>query len=157
MLLTPSLCHKRSHLLGPPPPSSMTYFMGGPWVQLSEWCGSQVKECLLRNANCVGPFKRMAETSGPPGGFEVSNTIGQPLVWFQNPKAYYVKFLVFFGAEMVCLKTQLTLMLTLTDPHDAYENLLSAVGIETWKTRTTTNSLTTCAIGVYTMLRLNSA
>ena len=30
MLLTPSLCHKLSHLLGPPPPSSVTYFMDGP-------------------------------------------------------------------------------------------------------------------------------
>ena len=30
MLLTPSPCHKLSHLLGPPPPSSMTYFMDGP-------------------------------------------------------------------------------------------------------------------------------
>ena len=34
MLLTPSLCHKLSHLLGPPPPSSMTYFMDGPLVGL---------------------------------------------------------------------------------------------------------------------------
>ena len=29
MLLTPSPCHKLSHL-GPPPPSSVTYFMDGP-------------------------------------------------------------------------------------------------------------------------------
>ena len=29
MLLTPSPCHKLSHLLGPP--SSMTYFMDGPF------------------------------------------------------------------------------------------------------------------------------
>ena len=29
MLLTPSLCHKLSHFLGPPPPS-VTYFMDGP-------------------------------------------------------------------------------------------------------------------------------
>ena len=27
MLFTPSPCHKLSHLLGPPPPSSVTYFM----------------------------------------------------------------------------------------------------------------------------------
>jgi len=26
----PSPCHKLSHLLGPPPPSSATYFMDGP-------------------------------------------------------------------------------------------------------------------------------
>ena len=30
MLLTPSLCHKLSQFLGPPPPSSVTYFMDGP-------------------------------------------------------------------------------------------------------------------------------
>jgi len=31
MLLDPlSLCHKLSRLLGPPPPSSVTYFMDGP-------------------------------------------------------------------------------------------------------------------------------
>src|SRR6218665_700911 len=30
MLLTPSPCHKLSHLLGPPPPSSVTYFIDGP-------------------------------------------------------------------------------------------------------------------------------
>src|SRR6218665_2989114 len=28
----PSLCHKLSHLLGPPPPSSVTYFMDGPYA-----------------------------------------------------------------------------------------------------------------------------
>src|SRR6218665_2670118 len=31
MLLTPSPCHKLSHLLGPPPPSSVTYFVDGPY------------------------------------------------------------------------------------------------------------------------------
>jgi len=31
MLFTPSPCHKLSHLLGPPPTSSVTYFMDGPW------------------------------------------------------------------------------------------------------------------------------
>ena len=30
MLLTPSPCHKLSHFLGPPHPSSVTYFMDGP-------------------------------------------------------------------------------------------------------------------------------
>src|SRR6218665_1693913 len=30
MLLTPSLCHKLSHLVGPPPPSNVTYFMDCP-------------------------------------------------------------------------------------------------------------------------------
>ena len=30
MLFTPSPCHKLSHLLGPPPSSSVTYFMDGP-------------------------------------------------------------------------------------------------------------------------------
>ena len=30
MLLTPSPYHKLSHLLGLPPPSSVTYFMDGP-------------------------------------------------------------------------------------------------------------------------------
>ena len=30
MLLDPSPCHKLSNLLGPPPPSSVTYFMDGP-------------------------------------------------------------------------------------------------------------------------------
>ena len=30
MLLTPSPCHKLSHFLGPPPLSSVTYFMDGP-------------------------------------------------------------------------------------------------------------------------------
>src|SRR6218665_2960925 len=29
---TPPPCHKLSHLLGPPPPSSVTYFMDGPYV-----------------------------------------------------------------------------------------------------------------------------
>ena len=33
MLLNPSPCHKLSHLLGPPPPSSVTYFMDGPLLQ----------------------------------------------------------------------------------------------------------------------------
>src|SRR6218665_2024362 len=28
--LPPSPCHKLSHLLGPPPPSSVTYLMDGP-------------------------------------------------------------------------------------------------------------------------------
>ena len=28
----PTPCHKLSHLLGPPPPSSVTYFMDGPKV-----------------------------------------------------------------------------------------------------------------------------
>ena len=33
MLLTPPLpYHKLSHLLGPPPPSSVTYFMDGPYL-----------------------------------------------------------------------------------------------------------------------------
>ena len=32
MLLTPSPCHKLSHLLGPPPPSSVTHFMDGPFA-----------------------------------------------------------------------------------------------------------------------------
>ena len=32
MLFTPSPCHKLSHLLGPPTPASMTYFMDGPYV-----------------------------------------------------------------------------------------------------------------------------
>src|SRR6218665_1927519 len=30
MVFTLSPCHKLSHLLGPPPPSSVTYFMDGP-------------------------------------------------------------------------------------------------------------------------------
>src|SRR6218665_576493 len=30
--LSPSPCHKLSHLLGPPSPSSVTYFMDGPQV-----------------------------------------------------------------------------------------------------------------------------
>ena len=30
MLFIPSLCHKLSHLLGPPSPLSVTYFMDGP-------------------------------------------------------------------------------------------------------------------------------
>ena len=34
MLLTPLPCHKLSHLLGPPPPSSVTYFMDGPLLML---------------------------------------------------------------------------------------------------------------------------
>ena len=28
---SPSLCHKLSHFLGPPPRSSVTYFMDGPF------------------------------------------------------------------------------------------------------------------------------
>src|SRR6218665_2719876 len=32
MLYTPSPCHKLSHLLEPPPLSSMTYFMDGPYT-----------------------------------------------------------------------------------------------------------------------------
>ena len=32
MLFTPSPCHKLSHLLGPPAPSSVTYFMDGPFI-----------------------------------------------------------------------------------------------------------------------------
>src|SRR6218665_980186 len=31
--LDPLSCHKLSHLLGPPPPSSVTYFMDGPYWQ----------------------------------------------------------------------------------------------------------------------------
>ena len=31
MLLTPSPCHKLSHFLGPPSPSSLTNFMDGPF------------------------------------------------------------------------------------------------------------------------------
>src|SRR6218665_1561376 len=30
----PSPCHKLSHLLGPPPPSSVTYFMDGPYLRI---------------------------------------------------------------------------------------------------------------------------
>jgi len=32
--LPPPLCHKLSHLLGPPPLSSVTYFMDGPLYQI---------------------------------------------------------------------------------------------------------------------------
>ena len=35
MLLTPSPSHKLSHLLGPPTPLSVTYFMDGPFVSLN--------------------------------------------------------------------------------------------------------------------------
>ena len=31
---TPSSCHKLSHLLGPSPPSSVTYFMDGPKAKM---------------------------------------------------------------------------------------------------------------------------
>src|SRR6218665_207335 len=44
MLLTSSLCHKLSHLLGPHPPSSVTYFMDGPrliWTDQSEYAISK--------------------------------------------------------------------------------------------------------------------
>ena len=34
-LYPPSPCHKLSHLLGPPPPSSVTYFMDGPQVYVA--------------------------------------------------------------------------------------------------------------------------
>ena len=30
--LSPSPCHKLSHLLGPPSPSGVTYFMDGPYA-----------------------------------------------------------------------------------------------------------------------------
>src|SRR6218665_1750390 len=36
MLMTPSPCHKLSHLLGPPPPSSVTYFMDGPKERVTD-------------------------------------------------------------------------------------------------------------------------
>jgi len=34
-LYPPPPCHKLSHLLGPPPLSSVTYFMDGPWQSVS--------------------------------------------------------------------------------------------------------------------------
>ena len=37
MRLTPSPCHKLSHLLGPLPTSSVTYFMDGPYVGCVRW------------------------------------------------------------------------------------------------------------------------
>src|SRR6218665_2677516 len=35
MLFDPSPCHKLSHLLGPSPPSSVTYFMDGPYLEFT--------------------------------------------------------------------------------------------------------------------------
>ena len=32
LLIPPPPCHKLSHLLGPPQPSSVTYFMDGPFL-----------------------------------------------------------------------------------------------------------------------------
>jgi len=48
------------------------------------------------------------------------------------------------------------LNLTLTHSLDAYENILTAIGIETCKTRTMANAITrlTCAIYVYMILKL---
>ena len=43
MLFNPSPCHKLSHLLGPPPPLSVTYFMDGLWVTYVE------NHCWTRN------------------------------------------------------------------------------------------------------------
>ena len=34
----PSPCHKLSHLLGSTPPSSVTYFMDGPFTSTSKVC-----------------------------------------------------------------------------------------------------------------------
>ena len=35
MLFTPSLCHKLSHLLGPPPPLERDVLYGRPLIQLT--------------------------------------------------------------------------------------------------------------------------
>ena len=53
----------------------------------------------------------------------------------------------------------MVLSLTLTNPLDAYEKIVSAVGMETCKTRTMANALTTCTctINVYMMLGLYEA
>ena len=58
---------------------------------------------------------------------------------------------------LILTTTLTTLNLTITDPHDAYETVFSAVGIGTWKTLTTANTLTTCAIDVCTMSMLYDA
>src|SRR6218665_3140538 len=49
MLFTPSLCHKLSHLLGPPPPlSSVTYFMDGPLPFAAEFMIFRRREVLSK-------------------------------------------------------------------------------------------------------------
>src|SRR6218665_253826 len=56
MLLTPSPCHKLSHHLGPPPPpSSVTYFMDGPYIlylKLICICVSGFRNWAVVNLSC---------------------------------------------------------------------------------------------------------
>src|SRR6218665_2546719 len=58
--LYPLPCHKLSHLLGPPPPSSVTYFMDGPCRQ--NVCRRSVVESPYRSP-LYGPFRQA--TNGP--------------------------------------------------------------------------------------------
>ena len=48
MLLTPSPCHKLSHLLGPPPPS-VTYFMDGPYTNTRKFSVKVVGPTVWHN------------------------------------------------------------------------------------------------------------
>jgi len=54
MLLTlPSPCHKLSHLLGPPPTSSVTYFMDGP-MDVNNVCEIEVGFVqVIMNTNVI--------------------------------------------------------------------------------------------------------
>ena len=73
MLLTPSPCHKLSHFLAPPPPSSGTYFMDGPYRSnanddYSHLCklimghGGALVESIALNRRVVGSTPALAAT-----------------------------------------------------------------------------------------------
>src|SRR6218665_3201513 len=63
MLLTPSPCHKLSHLLGPPPPSSVTYFMDGPYAPCKD---TYPPSRYDNNPRPVAPSALSAELSRVP-------------------------------------------------------------------------------------------
>src|SRR6218665_578622 len=87
MLLTPSPCHKLSHFLGPPPPSSVTYFMDGPFLSRNPDLKKQkfldsfipaisiaplqvlyYSEALPTTArNCIGGSRRSAQATAGKG------------------------------------------------------------------------------------------
>ena len=49
--LYPLPCHKLSHLLGPPPPSSVTYFMDGP-LTVCQWL--KIANFLVQTFSGIG-------------------------------------------------------------------------------------------------------
>src|SRR6218665_207551 len=56
--LGPSLCHKLSHLLGPPSfPSSVTYFMDGPYRKIFRICLQLEDYVLFDRRNTMGDPK----------------------------------------------------------------------------------------------------